>query len=94
VADYSKIVMAAMSLRQATPELWDAFVESMRMHGASVLTDTLRAPPELLQRAQGMAIEANEIATVLRTAPEKYEQMQNTILGRGRDGRQEQEWRS
>jgi hypothetical protein len=77
MADNRRLVEAAMQLRGVEPTVWDEFVMAMREYAAATTTDMLRSPPELLMRAQGMALAANEIATVLREAPQLYEKMRS-----------------
>jgi hypothetical protein len=80
--DVARVVRAAMELRGGQPEMWVEFVMSMREYAASMNVEMLRAAPEMLQKAQGMALMANEISTVLNDAPKIFDKMQNTILGR------------
>lgn len=67
--DNAALVRAALSLREVEPALWAGFVGVMEEYASGSVTDMMRAAPEMLQRAQGMAIMANEIAAVLRDAP-------------------------
>lgn len=73
--DISGLVKSAVSLRQMAPELWEQFVHEMRVYSASVNADLIRCAPELLPRAQGMAIQANELAMILKDAPQILEKM-------------------
>ena len=73
-----------MALRAQAPDSWEHLVEAMNGYSAQVLAETLRAPPELIVRAQGMAIQANEIAGILRDAPKMYEQAQAAALAKAR----------
>ena len=91
--NFGSIVEVSMALRAQAPESWEQFVAAMTSYSAQVLAETLRAPPELIVRAQGMAIQANEIAGILRDAPKMYEQAQAAMLAKARapnNGRQQQ----
>jgi hypothetical protein len=90
VPDSSKLVETAMLLRAAEPEIWQRFVLAAREYSAAVNVEMVRCQPELLQRAQGMAIQANEIATILNDAPKIYEHMQNLMLGKRHGGKENQ----
>jgi hypothetical protein len=76
-----RLVEASMALRAEAPRGWEEFQRAMSEYAAQVTAEMLRAPPELLNRAQGMAIQATEIATTLREAPQTYEKMQIARLG-------------
>lgn len=69
----SHIVNAAMRLRAESNEAWQEFVMAMREYAAASTAEMLRAPPEALQRAQGIALAANDIATTLMNAPKLHE---------------------
>jgi hypothetical protein len=84
--NYGKVVDTAMSLRSMEPELWNSFVMAVQQHAAEVLSETLRCPPELLQRAQGMAIEASEFAGALVGAPQLYEKRLQALASKQRTG--------
>ena len=66
---YARIVDTALALRAEAPEGWEQFVMAIREYAAATTTEMLRCPPELLPRAQGMALAANDIATTLQNAP-------------------------
>jgi hypothetical protein len=63
-----RIVETAVRLRAAAPETWEEFVMAIREYAAASTTEMLRAPPEMLLKAQGMALCANDIATTLLNA--------------------------
>ena len=71
--DLRNLVDASMRLRAAAPDEWEKFVHAMREYGAASTTDMLRAAPELLLKAQGMAVQANEIAGILRDCAQLQE---------------------
>jgi hypothetical protein len=71
--DPARVVAAAMALRGAESEVWNEFVSAMREYAATLAMEVLKHPPETLLRAQGAAMAANEIATILHTAPQLYE---------------------
>lgn len=70
-----KVIETAMMLREAAPEQWDRYVKAMRDYATQVAADMVRCDPSLLARGQGLAIQANEIATMLEDAPRIFEQM-------------------
>ena len=70
------LVRAAMALRGVHTALWAEFVKAMNEYAVSIQADMLKVTPDMLSRAQGMALMAHEIAGVLRDAPELYEKMQ------------------
>lgn len=72
--DNTRLVEAAVRLRAgAHGDTWDNFLMAMREYAAHSTTEILRASPDMLYRAQGMAIAANEISSTLVKAPEIYE---------------------
>lgn len=71
--NHDRIVSAAMSLRAMSPELWEQFVFAIREASAQTTSDMARCPPELLLRAQGMAIMMQELVQVLVEAPKLHE---------------------
>jgi hypothetical protein len=66
---YARIVDTAMLLRAQAPDSWEQFVVAMREYAAASTSEMLRCPPEMLQRAQGMALTANDISAILQNAP-------------------------
>ena len=75
MADHARVVEMAMVLRAGSPEGWQNFVLAIREYAATLAMDVLKHPPETLLKAQGMALAANEIATILNTAPQLYEKI-------------------
>jgi hypothetical protein len=73
--DNSALVRAAMELRAVAPAMWVGFVGAMREYAEESQADMMRCAPEMLPRAQGMAIAAMEIAKVLGDAPAIYDKM-------------------
>lgn len=69
-----KLIEAAMGLRGAAPEQWARFTDAMNNYSVSMLAQMISCDPNLLQRAQGMSLAANEIAGLLRDAPRLFEQ--------------------
>jgi hypothetical protein len=86
--DSADLVRRAMALRGAAPAEWEEFVLSMRHYAAAINTDMLKCDLAMLPRAQGMAILAHELATVLNEAPKIYNKMQEL-----QHGRRQAEWR-
>lgn len=72
-----RIVDTAMRLRAESHEAWQEFVLAMREYAAASTSEMLRAPPEMLLKAQGMALAANDIATTLMNAPKLHEKARN-----------------
>lgn len=69
----ARIVDTAMRIRAESHEAWNEFVMAIREYAAGTTAEMLRAPPEMLPRAQGMAMTANDIATTLMNAPKLHE---------------------
>lgn len=76
------ILDTGMAVRSYAPAEWDKFVVSVQEYAAGVLAETLRAPPELLARQQGAAIQANEFAGMLAKLPDLYEKRQQDKMGK------------
>jgi hypothetical protein len=74
--DYAKLVSASMQLRAMAPDAWDDFLRAMREQAATTTTEILRVSPDMLSKAQGMAIMVHELSSVLNDAPRLYEKMQ------------------
>jgi hypothetical protein len=72
--DYDKLIDSCMALRGSSRAEWENFVSAMQNHSAQVLAEMMSCPPEMLSRAQGMAMEAGKLAGVMATAPQLYEQ--------------------
>lgn len=72
-----RIVESAMRIRAESHEAWGEFVQAMREYAAASTAEMLRAPPETLLKAQGMALAANDIATTLMNAPKLHEKARN-----------------
>ncbi len=73
--DSSGLVRAAMMLRGEAPAAWTGFVGAFDEYAKAMNHELLKCQPELLQRGQGMALMAHEIASVLRDAPQLYDRM-------------------
>ena len=71
-----------MGLRGAVPDLWEAFVLAMLERADEAAKAMVNAPLEMLPRAQGMAIEARDIAKLLAEAPQQFDKMQAARLGK------------
>jgi hypothetical protein len=77
-----KIIDAALVLRAESPDGWERFVEAMREYAAATTAEMVRCNPELLLKAQGMALIANDIANILVNAPKlKEKQHERPISG-------------
>lgn len=77
-ANNKRIVELAMVLRAAAPDAWPAFVAAMEDYAKEVGTLMLNTDPAMLLKAQGMAIQAADIAKVLKDAPTIFEAAQQT----------------
>jgi hypothetical protein len=71
-----------MELRAAAPDAWQRFTDAVQMYAAEIGTNLVSAPVESLPRAQGMALQARDIAVMLATAPKIYEKMQAARTGK------------
>lgn len=70
----ARLVETAMELRAHHPAGWDQFTSAMNEYAAQILSLTMSADPAVILRAQGMAIQAGEIAKILRDAPNIHAQ--------------------
>ena len=73
--DNSGLVRAAMLLRGEAPAAWTGFVGVFEEYAKAMNHELLKCDASLLQRGQGMALMAHEIAAVLRDAPQLYDKM-------------------
>lgn len=73
----AKLVDFAMRLRAEAPESWAGFTHAMREYAAAQAAEMVRCPPEMLAKAQGMAITATDIASTLNNAPQLYDKTRN-----------------
>ena len=78
--DNRNLIEAAIQLRGAAPQEWDRFVHAMREYAAGITADIIRVDAQMLVRAQGMAIQAQEIAVILRDAPDLHDKNMQAIL--------------
>jgi hypothetical protein len=60
-----RIVESGLVLRANMPEVWEEFTTAVREYAAGQTAEMLRCDPDKLVRAQGMALAANELASVL-----------------------------
>lgn len=81
-ADTTQLISAAMELRGAAPDVWNAFVKAMQEYSGEMTTQMLMSPVEALPRAQGMALQANEMARLLIDAPKHFDKMQAARMGK------------
>lgn len=71
--DTRRLTEMAVLLRSAAPDVWTQFVYEMIKYSDEITKTVIRAAPDHLFRAQGMAITANELADIFRTAHELHE---------------------
>ena len=75
IMDYGK----AITPTEKTPTVMQAlelFVMAMREYATLSAEEMIRCAPELLMRAQGMAIASNEISHAVQYAPQLHEKNQ------------------
>lgn len=75
-ADSKKVIETALLLRAAVPQQWQEFVMAMREYAAQQANEMITCPPELLAKAQGMAVMAVEISGLLVNAQKIAEKAQ------------------
>lgn len=75
--DQTRLVEAAMALRSTAPQLWDNFVSALQIYSDAMNAQMVSCSPEMLPRAQGMAIAVAEITTVMREAPSMHQKIQD-----------------
>lgn len=73
--DQSGLVERAMQLRSQNPDAWNALLAEMQRYTNEITRMMVSSPPELLLRAQGMALGCSELTTILIEAPKTYEAM-------------------
>ena len=78
----ARLISAAVTLRSHAPEAWEGFVMALREFAAASTAEMLRATPDVLLKAQGIALAANDIATTCREAPTLAEKAQRPQHGR------------
>lgn len=71
-----------MALRGAAPDVWARFVSEMGKEAIRTTMRMVSADQALLPRAQGMSIQANEIAGLLVNAPTLFEKFQEARIKR------------
>jgi hypothetical protein len=71
----ARLIETSVMLREHAPESWEYFVQAARDYAFQVAAELVRCDPVQLQRGQGLAIQANEMATIFENAPRLYEQM-------------------
>lgn len=76
------LVDAAMQLRAAAPEQWAKFVHEIGKEAIRTNASMVGADPALLLRAQGMALQANNLAAMLANAPEIHEKIYEARMKR------------
>ena len=74
--DQEPLFVAAMQLRSTAPQLWGSFVAALQTYSEGMNAQMVSCPPDMLLRAQGMAIATAEITAVMREAPAMYEKIQ------------------
>jgi hypothetical protein len=76
VAESNRVVELSMLLRAAAPDVWMEFVHAMQAYADEVTSKMLSSPVEALPKAQGMALQAREMASMLADAPKQFEKIQ------------------
>jgi hypothetical protein len=72
--DQRRVIDAAMELRGAAPDQWREFCMAVNGYAAATTVEMVRSPPDLILRAQGMALGVHELASILNDAPKLKEQ--------------------
>ena len=80
--DMTGLVEAAVALRSDAPASWQKFCDAMQAYSYQITDQMVKCPPELLPRAQGMALQANEITGILNDAPKLMEKIQAARMGK------------
>lgn len=80
--DMARLVEASMRLRSEAPGAWASFILAMTEYSGSITTEMVRCTPDMLARAQGMALQANEIASILADAPNLHEKFMARKFGK------------
>jgi len=75
------LLEAAVALRGASPALWERFLIGMRAYAAAQAAEMVKCEPAMLMRAQGMALAAQEISTLLSGAHEQLEKLKAKAHG-------------
>jgi hypothetical protein len=66
MAEVPRLLSAAMSLRAASPTGWGEFIEALGERGADLSRQLVKAPPPMMQVAQGRAQEAVAFHELMR----------------------------
>lgn len=80
------LVLMGMRLRQSQPELWNDFLIAVRDWSNQTAQAMVTADPQHLMRAQGMAIAARELSSIMWETPKLFEQLQRRPQKAGPNG--------
>jgi len=69
-----------MELRAAAPHQWQPFLVALAEYASSMQGEMVRAAPEMLMKAQGMAVAANEISSILINAPKLQDEFAQATM--------------
>ena len=75
MADPGKLIHAAVVLREGSGQNWEQFLLALREYSATVNQEMVRAEPEKLARAQGIALGIQDLLVTLMKAPETFDKM-------------------
>lgn len=78
----TRLVETAVAVRAGSPQEWQSFVDALREYSVSVNAEMVKCAPELLLRAQGMSIMANEITAIMVAAPQLHEKIMASRMGK------------
>lgn len=78
----ARLIEAIMSVRGEATQSWPEFLAALQDYSEQVTADMVRCQPDMLVRAQGMAIMAAELAGVTKDAPKLYEKMLIAKMGK------------
>jgi hypothetical protein len=70
------LVSAALTLRAGAPDQWQRMLQALDAYRMETATKMVDCVPEMLPRAQGMALAAKELVDTLMRAPELHNKMQ------------------
>jgi hypothetical protein len=70
------VIEAALSLRGAATDEWTALLEALNDYAADQTAKMVDCPPDMLPRAQGMAIAVRDLVALFTNAPQLHQKMQ------------------
>lgn len=83
VMPYQELVEAALALRAANVNAFDAFALALAARVHTVTYETIDAAPQRLEHIQGRAAEARDLAAVLLNLNAAYQKIKDVKNGSG-----------